>query len=257
MKKKEITFEERKKIQLEMLEEIDAFCRSHNIKYTLAYGTLIGAIRHKGFIPWDDDLDLMMPLPDLLRFKKEFRSEKIIYCDIDTHRGYYLPFPRLAYKTTYQKKGLVLKSYGVNIDLYYIIGIPDSDNEVNCFFRRANVLLRRRQKIHKIYTLATRLLPIKYIPFYNTIIKNYRNYFLNAFPYKDCNRFFAVAGLPIWKEVYDFDMFKSLIDVKFENKTLLATADYHRFLTQEYGDYMTPPPENERVPYHGGHYYWK
>ena len=67
---KEITLEERKQIQLRMLIEIDAFCRKHNIRYSLAYGTLIGAIRHKGFIPWDDDVDIMMPLPDMLRFKE-------------------------------------------------------------------------------------------------------------------------------------------------------------------------------------------
>lgn len=72
---KEITLEERKQIQLRMLIEIDAFCRKHNIRYSLAYGTLIGAIRHKGFIPWDDDVDIMMPLPDMLRFKELFKSE--------------------------------------------------------------------------------------------------------------------------------------------------------------------------------------
>ena len=68
-KRKQISLEEKKSIQLEMLKEIDAFCRNNNIKYSLAFGTLIGAVRHKGFIPWDDDVDIMMPLPDMLRFR--------------------------------------------------------------------------------------------------------------------------------------------------------------------------------------------
>ena len=59
MDKKPITLEERKKIQLVMLDEIDSFCREHDIRYSLAFGTLIGAIRHKGYIPWDDDVDLI------------------------------------------------------------------------------------------------------------------------------------------------------------------------------------------------------
>ena len=60
IKEKPISFEEKRSIQLEMLKEIDAFCRNNGIKYSLAFGTLLGAIRHKGFIPWDDDIDIMM-----------------------------------------------------------------------------------------------------------------------------------------------------------------------------------------------------
>ena len=81
--KQEISFEEKKRIQLEMLDEIDAFCRANNIRYSIAFGTLLGAVRHKGFIPWDDDVDIMMPLPDLMRFKQMFKSNTIDYLDVD------------------------------------------------------------------------------------------------------------------------------------------------------------------------------
>ena len=85
----------------------------------------------------------------------------------------------------------------------------------------------------------------------------YRDFFLQTDSYESSKRYFAVAGLPVWKEVYDFDLFEDLIDVQFEYLTLKATSKYHEFLTQEYGDYMQLPPEDQRHPYHGDNYYWK
>ena len=123
MKKQAIALDERKKIQLEMLKEIDAFCRTNDIRYSLAFGTLLGAIRHKGFIPWDDDVDIMMPLPDMFKFKRLFYSNNLKYCDVDTENHYDFPFSRIAYKPTYRQRGLIFQSYGVCIDLYPVISI--------------------------------------------------------------------------------------------------------------------------------------
>ena len=98
-----------KEIQLEMLDEVDSFCRKNSIKYSLAFGTLLGAIRHKGYIPWDDDMDIVMPLPDMLRFKKEFRSKLLKYCDIETEPNYEFSFSRITYTPTYSRKGLCME----------------------------------------------------------------------------------------------------------------------------------------------------
>ena len=141
MDKKPITLEERKKIQLGMLDEIDSFCREHDIRYSLAFGTLIGAIRHKGYIPWDDDVDLIMPLPDMLRFKKEFKSDKLAYVDLDTVPHYEYHFSRICYLPTYSKTGVLEKSYGVNIDLYPVVGMPDTEDEIQRFLKGINPLL--------------------------------------------------------------------------------------------------------------------
>ena len=124
MKKTPITLEDRRQIQLEMLDEIDEFCRVHNLRYSLAFGTLLGAIRHKGYIPWDDDVDIIMPLHDMLQFKKEFKSKKLKYCDIDTEPDYEYSFSRICYLPTYSKKGLIVESYGISIDLYPVVGLP-------------------------------------------------------------------------------------------------------------------------------------
>lgn len=254
---KEISLDERKLIQLEMLDEIDAFCREHKIRYTLAYGTLIGAIRHKGFIPWDDDVDLLMPLPDMLKFKKEFKSEKIRFCDVDTEPYYEFPFPRLAYNETYRKDGIIATSYGINIDLYYLISMDPDREKTESFFKGANRILSKRRFFLKWRNRLIKRIPITNIPFYKKYNKLYSDYFLTTRSYTEKEHFFAVSGLPNWTEYYDFNIFERLIDVEFEGRKYLGSANYDKWLKQEYGDYMTLPPEDKRVPYHGGHYYWK
>ena len=64
---RKLELEEIKQLQLNILDVFDAFCREHGLRYQLAYGTLIGAVRHKGYIPWDDDIDLVMPIEDYKR----------------------------------------------------------------------------------------------------------------------------------------------------------------------------------------------
>ncbi len=81
---KRMTLEEIKKVELQLLITFHDFCEKHKLKYVLDGGTLLGAVRHKGFIPWDDDIDVTMPFPDFLKFVKEYRSE----CDNSDKKFY-------------------------------------------------------------------------------------------------------------------------------------------------------------------------
>lgn len=259
MKKQAITLDERKKIQLEMLKEIDAFCRANDIRYSLAFGTLLGAIRHKGFIPWDDDADIMMPLPDLLKFKELFHSYKLKYCDVDTEKHYDFPFSRIAYSPTYRQQGLIFKSYGVCIDLLPVISIPSDENKQNVFFSLV-IKIRKKRKLAKKWRDRTiKYLPLRTIPFYDYIQKQYRNCILGSIKYNSTGEYYVVAIPPEYREkvIYDSDLFKEIIDVDFEGLKFCAIKRYDVFLTQMYGDYMQLPPEGKRIPHHGGYYYWK
>ena len=89
-----------KAIQLELLQEIDAFCQAAGIHYSLAYGTLIGAVRHQGFIPWDDDIDLIMPRPDFDRFLQTFHSEKDEVIDLSRSNVCVETFAKVCRKNT-------------------------------------------------------------------------------------------------------------------------------------------------------------
>lgn len=256
MKKTPISLEERKKIQLEMLDEIDAFCREHGIRYSLAFGTLIGAIRHKGYIPWDDDVDLIMPLTDMLRFKKEFNSKKLKYCDVDTEPYYEYHFSRVCYLPTYCRKGLVVKSYGVSLDLYPVVGLPNTPEEINSFILKCNTVCEKRKKYINWRQRIIKCLPIKTIPGYEKSIRAYTDLILNSYAY-DTSKFKLHAGRAVWDNVFDYDVFEKLIDVEFEGRHYLAPQRYHEYLTHCYGEYMKLPPEEQRHPYHNGVYYWK
>lgn len=257
--RRELSFEDRKRIQLEMLKEIDAFCRGENIKYSLAFGTLLGAIRHKGFIPWDDDVDIIMPLPDMLRFKESFYSKNLKYLDVDIDKSYGFGFSRICDLGSYQRRGLFAQTYGICIDLYPMVSIPKDISERDLFFTRAQVLQKRRLKYMKWNKRIIKILPIRSIPGFHKSIIAYRDYLLNLDIYGESGVYYIVAG-PLGlreKMSYDFDLFNQMIDVDFEGYKFQSIAQYDKYLTLRYGDYMQLPPEDQRHPYHGGKYFRK
>lgn len=257
--KKEISLRERKQIQLGMLKEVDTFCQTNNIRYSLAFGTLLGAIRHKGYIPWDDDVDIMMPLPDMLRFKETFKSKELKYCDVDTESYYEYAFSRIVHMGTYDKKGLIYKQYGINIDLYPIISIPCVDKEKELFFQKAEKFQKRRLRLMEWRRRCVKYLPIKTIYGHEAAIRKYRDYMFNTPRYGSTGLYYIIGGPLHLKErmTYNQDLFKNLISVKFEGVEFQAISQYDYYMRLRYGDYMQLPPIEERHPYHGGHYYWK
>lgn len=257
-----LSFEQRKALYLEMLEEIDAFCRSHNIRYSLSSGTLIGALRHRGFIPWDDDLDITMPLPDVIRFRNEFRSENLRFCDIDTCRHYRYPFPRIESLKTYSQVGPFHKSFGLSIDVYVVVGLPDGDEARRAYFEEGKKLFLKRKKLMNLMKKVVRNTPLVTIPGFDASVRAYRDHLCNSSnPYEKSKYFFRIASAMddkmIARNTLDFDFFDDLVEVDFEGRKFLATGHADAYLSQRYGDYMTPPPEDQRVPYHGGDYFWK
>ena len=257
MKKGErLSQDEIRTIQLNMLDEIDAFCRAEGIRYSIAFGTLLGAIRHKGFIPWDDDMDIIMPLPDMQIFKKKFKSKDLEYLDIDTYKHFDYHFSRIGYKPTYCKTGQFDHSYGVNIDLYPVVGMPDSEEEIQAFLRDILPLLRKRKKMMLWKQRFDRRLGIRTIPGFDHITRKYHDTVLFSHPYEGTKNFFHAGGLKR-VNIFDFDVFEEQIDVDFEGHKYRGIKRYHDYLTHCYGDYMQLPPEEERISYHSGVYYWK
>ena len=143
---KEMTLQEVQNVSLDILKDVHDFCEANHINYSLAYGTLLGAIRHKGFIPWDDDVDILIPRPDFNRFCESFQSSKgyKLYRPEDPEN--FMVFARVCdNERTWVKtsRPWAAEKTGVWIDIFPLEGLPNEEND----FQR---MVRKIRKVAKI-----------------------------------------------------------------------------------------------------------
>ena len=264
---KEFTNEDIKRVGLDILDVVHKFCVDHNLKYTLAYGTLLGAIRHKGYIPWDDDIDIAMPREDYETFLKTFDVENygVMSCWNNPH--YFLTWAKVYDKRTikienaYNPEGLEI---GFNIDIFPL----DSGDDLEAFHKMKKKYKNVVKKHHySMFPKSKGKSPVN-------LIKNIVIGYLN----KRSNKYARViegatlkhfkgkeSNLLVQFDVYDInrdyifhkDTFNKLVPVKFEDRTYLATEYYDFTLKASYGDYMTPPPVEKRPSLHSFKAYFK
>lgn len=249
---RKLSLEEVKKIQVEMLVDFDSFCRKNNITYFLAYGTLLGAIRHKGYIPWDDDIDVMVPRPEIEKLVKSYHSDKYAIIDTDNDSLYEFPYPRMVSKNTFLKKGFFARTYGVFIDIYPIDAFPASEEGIQKYRDDLEKVRKVRAFWIRLRNKVFKYLPISWFPFVREYTKKHREVF-RSIPYHTsclvhaCN----ASNTPLNKYI-----FEDRVEVEFEGNSFFAPVGWDEFLKNSYGDYMQLPPEEQRHPYHGsGNYY--
>ena len=253
---KKITIEEAKKIELDILSYIDDFCQKNNIEYFINYGTLIGAVRHKGFIPWDDDIDISMTRENYDKFIEYYKNDKSKYklLALETNKHYFNNFAKIVDSTTRIDNTRIYKSYpsGIFIDIFPMDSFSDKKIVDICYVLESFKLLsfsKRKNIIYKDSKLKDLirggfwllLRPISPRFFAKMIERYIKKYSTPKGPY--------IAFLPSkfkYKEVFDKEVFNDLIDINFEHLTLPAPKNYDLILTQYYGDYMELPPEEER-----------
>ena len=272
----EMNIKEVQDISLELLKEVHDFCIENDIKYTLFGGTLIGAIRHHGFIPWDDDLDIAMPRPEFDKFIHNFRSKKgnklfsreIQGDDVE------LAFARLCEmnKTFVEDHHPWTKEEkGIWIDIFPLDGI-EKDLEL------AN---RRIDKIFKVWNIGCAIRSSKntFNPKINLflklkqMVKGFLFQFLSIIykPYDkhiklckevrfDIASYYANLSWPGWKmrEYCPKHVLDDYILVSFEDSKFYVMKGYDESLRLKYGDYMQLPPIQKRRPKHSFNvFYWK
>lgn len=243
-----------------ILKEFDRLCKNSNLKYSLAYGTLLGAVIHKGFIPWDDDIDVIMPISDYDRLLKiGTSSDKFKILSHENESSYYYTFAKMVDTTTVlREKTKPNQKLGVYIDIF---PVEYCDNKVACDAKEKNKKLikrikffsstsnnRAKKQIKNFVGGIAGFIDEKYI---EHIYDNYELFLrsINS-EKKECSCLFS-TGAYLDKNVFTWDLFSgNLIELEFECKKFPVIPRYDTFLTQLYGDYMKLPPEEKQISQH-------
>ena len=135
----EIDFADIKQLALNILKDVAEFCDHHDIKYALAYGTMLGAVRHEGFIPWDDDIDIMMPREDYNRFIQLYNDSNSRYkvFSIETDNTYTYTMAKVFDQDTLMIDNTLWRNFdkaGVFVDIFPVDGLPESKSEQQALF---------------------------------------------------------------------------------------------------------------------------
>ena len=227
---REISVEELKILQLEILCKVDEFCCSNHISYTLAYGTMIGAIRHKGYIPWDDDIDIAMPRPDYDRFIRNFNGydPNLYVLAPELQPFFYATYANVCDRRTLLNEGKNSHlgiEMGVKIDIFPIDGTPydytEYKEEVKYIRQRSAMLASKRYPIEfrlsksNIKMLIYRSISILYN--YDAIQRKIINKCLE-YGY-DHSEYVDTISYPIYNDTrVPKTYYSEYIDVVFENK---------------------------------------
>lgn len=257
---RKLSIEEAKKLELDILDFIDSFCKEHGINYCINYGTLIGAIRHKGFIPWDDDIDLSMTRENYEKFIQLFSEKQSRYklLSLETDDQYFNNFIKIVDPTTKIIDTRNTKTYdsGVFIDIFPMDTFNDTKVVDICyklesfkllsFSKHKNIVYGDSKLKDLIRTLFWLLLrPISPRFFAHQIEKQIQKYKV-----KDGKYIAFIPSKLKEKEVFTKETFEDLIEVPFEHRTLSAPKQYDVILKQYYGDYMTLPSKEKQIYIH-------
>lgn len=260
---KELSHEEIKQRQIEILKYLKEACEENNICYSLAFGTLLGAVRHGGYIPWDDDIDVLVPRKDYEKLCDILRAKKgrFFLLDDKSNKDYYNSFAKIIdTETNVDRPGApAVDNLGLWIDIFPLDTCPSDEKTFYKHFRKFNLLnhlrfLRAYKGIPKgINPLRTAVLcALKLFASFSS--KNFwrkkYNAYMQKFNGKDTGYVCCYITLMKYKEIFPVSQLENMGKISFEGEEYSCFADPHKYLTDRYGDYMKLPPENERVGTH-------
>ena len=255
-----------KQIEVDILSDFHNICKENYLEYFLCGGSCLGAVRHNGFIPWDDDIDIFMSREDYNKFisiyKNVLDNKKYYFQSLEINNDFGWPFGKIRRKNTVYKEwnqNLSDDKAGIWIDIFVYDKIPN--NKLITIIQYARVFKYKIMLFRKLGNTT----------YGNTKIKNFiikvlffaskfysvetlkKRLFKNMTKYnylEDNYKIISYGGSYLLKEIYDKEWFKEKVLHKFENKKFYIPKEYDKYLSQIYGDYMKLPPKEEQIPKH-------
>lgn len=256
--------DEIKKIASDILAYIKLVCERNNIQYYLAYGTVLGAIRHKGFIPWDDDIDVCMTRDNFNKFSEAMKNDtespyELLYLD---NEKYTLPLPKVVDTRTElsqytQREKMLL---GVYVDVFILDNVPDDRALRERFYKKLGHL--QTCWTYAQYKWTYRGKSVKQVIYellhFYVILSNPRHYAMRleklAAKYSSADTLLmgtmTFAGYGRSKETFEKRIFGKGSKAIFEGNEYVIPELYDEYLTFLYKDYMQLPPEDKRCSRH-------
>lgn len=255
---RQLMTDEYKQVIVNILFTIDEICRNYNLTYMLFYGTLLGAVRHKGMIPWDDDIDIVMPRSDYKKLSDIINhgDYQINFIDIDHNSDTIYPWGKVCDKRTimYEKNFKKVKEYGAFVDVFPLDYAPDDEKlrEKERKILRRLVYLNTHatrtgfENSNSLKVNALRLLAFTGSRFVNSqrIIRKINRFVVSRDDH--ATGYYRVFG----GGIFPISWLDRTIEIEFEGKKLLAPHDPDAVLKACFGDYMKLPPEEERINRH-------
>lgn len=250
--------------QLEIFKEFHRICTEHSLRYFAIGGTCIGAIRHKGFIPWDDDIDVVMPYEDFqkLRLLRQKFCKQFEVLDFDNSLYHAFLFLKIHDNTTTFIEESIKKYpdryIGCSIDIMPIYGIS-TNNIIQTFsikkyqlYRRLNNSQRlpfkeRRTPLLKLLWILN--IPIRWIKPFNFYSRKIEK-MLSRWEFGTTDKIMFGWRWENKRIVFDYQDFSDYIEMPFEDTTIRVPIGYDNYLKKDFGDYMKLPPEEQRISGH-------
>ena len=266
--KEQISLEELKIIQMNILEAIQDFCEKTGIHYSLACGTFLRAIRHQGYIPWDDDIDIYLTRKDyeilVSRFPSEYKNVKVVSLERDNYwsRAYAQAFDC---RTLIQEEVAANGSRGVYIDIYPVDNVPDSDSEWFAYNKKRRLLVhlsefkyvRMNKERPFVKNIILLLGKFALLPFSSRTIAKWINRYAQKYNSKGFHRSFECVQGMLQKRPFKSSLMSDFVKTKFEDREFMIMRDFDAYLSNAYGDYLQLPPIDKQVSHHKFKAWWK